>query len=76
MTEYVGQFPIRPDIEILPADPIHCKANDHLRINSEGKARKGNKRITWTWTVREVIGEAVINSRGITKGNKSIIIGK
>jgi hypothetical protein len=74
--EYIGAFTISQEIEILTADPKPIRAvNDHLKINSSGKARN---KITqpFGWTVWEKIGVAVINPRGIAKGSKSIIVGK
>ena len=74
--EYIGAFPIRQEIEILSADPKPIRAvNDHLKINSSGKARN---KITqpFGWTFQEKIGIAIINPRGIIKASKSISVGK
>jgi hypothetical protein len=70
-------FPIRQDIEILPANsPPATAANQHLRIDSEGKVSKRYRPLKLVWTVKEVIGQAIVNARGIAKGSKKIIIGE
>jgi hypothetical protein len=64
--DFFGSFPIRQDIEILPADPIddlRCP----LRVNSRGKMSKYNGRLKLGWTVSETIGIAVINTNALKK---------
>lgn len=51
-------------------------ANDHLRIGPAGTAYRCNKRVILGFTVHEVIGQAIINPRGLARGSKSIIVGK
>jgi hypothetical protein len=44
-------------------------------INSKGKFEESKKERILGWTIVEKIGIAVINTRGIAKGSKSVIIG-
>lgn len=71
------QFPIRQEIEVLPADPVmSLKANEHLRISSNGKVYKKGKGLKLGFTVKESIGVAIVNPRGVAKGKKSVIVGE
>lgn len=73
--EFFGCFPIRTDIEVLPADkPTTLKLHDQVIITSRGKTRRKTKGLGWS--VQEVIGVAVVNIRGVKAGSKSVIIGK
>jgi len=69
--------PIRQELIVLHADPgmVHLAAHRRLVITSDGKFRVKKNTGKIGFTVRETIGIAVINSRGISKGNKSVIIG-
>jgi hypothetical protein len=70
-------FSVRQEIEILPADPVvSLRANAHMRINSNGKAGKRFETLKVSWTIEEVIGQAIINPRGIAAGKKSVIVGE
>lgn len=42
---------------------------DQIIITSNGKTRRKG------WTIREKIGIAIVNPRGIAMGKKSVIIG-
>lgn len=66
-------IPIHQDIEILPADePIQIDVYDHIIITSKGKITKRRRGIGWT--VKETIGIAIVNPRGVLRGSKSTII--
>lgn len=72
--EFIGSFPIRTDIEVLPADkPQTLKLHNQVIITSKGKTRRKTKGLGWT--VKEVIGISVVNIRGVKAGSKSVIIG-
>lgn len=70
--------PIRQELIILPADPgmVHLSAHRHLVITSDGKLRIKKSTGKIGFTVKETIGIAIVNPRGVAKGKKSIIIGK
>ena len=64
--EFVGKFPIRQDIEILPADkPKTIKFDSAVIVNSRGRMSKRSRLIGWT--VYEKIGIGVINTRALSK---------
>ncbi len=69
--------PIRQELVVLPANPgvVHLGAHRRLVITSDGKLRVKRNTGKIGFTVKETIGIAVINTRGISKGNKSVIIG-
>lgn len=72
--EFFGVMPVRQDIETLPADkPIALSANKHLKISSRGRVYQKGK---IGWTIKEEIGIAIINMRGIAAGRKDTIVGK
>ena len=69
------RMPMRRDITVLPADPIiRADFQNKIIITSKGVTRK-----RWDgligWTVKETIGIAVVNTKGVSKGRKSVIIG-
>jgi hypothetical protein len=71
------QFPVRSELEISPAvldKPV--KANERMRINSNGKTYRSAGRLKLGWTIKETIGQAVVNTRGVAAGKKSIIVGE
>lgn len=66
-------IPIRQDIEVLPADHIPTAiGHDFIIITSRGKITRRRLRIGWT--VKETIGMAIVNPRGVKKASKSTII--
>jgi hypothetical protein len=69
--------PIRQELTILSADPgmVHLEAHRRLVITSGGKLRVKRNIGKIGFTVKETIGIAIINTSGITKVNKSVIIG-
>lgn len=74
------KIPTRQEIEVLPADEpksIKLSIYDRIIITSSGvlDVLPAIKPFKLGWTIRETIGVAVVNARGITAGNKSIIIG-
>jgi len=77
--EFVGVMPVRQDIEILPGDDLRINVNDHIVITSKrvmtDKPLRG-ARLKLGWTVKEEIGVAVVNPRGVSAGRKSVLIGK
>jgi hypothetical protein len=62
-------YPIRTEIEVLPADPIPTrKLHSYIIINSSGKCQLRKPRgLKLGWTVKEVIGIAVVNPRAVSK---------
>lgn len=69
-------FPIRQEIEVLPADePRTIKFDEHIIITSKNKTLRANPNFVLGWTVKESIGVAVVNTRGVSKGRKSVVIG-
>lgn len=65
-------FPIRTEIEILPGDsPITPHAHSRIVINSKGKIIVKNNRVIG-FTVKEIIGFSVINTKAIKKIRKLI----
>jgi hypothetical protein len=76
--EFVGEMPVRQDIEVLPGDEVtKIGANDHIVITSKGVITdKPWRRFILGWKVKETIGRVVVNPRGVSKGRKSVIIGK
>ena len=74
------QFPIRQEIEVLPADEpkmIEYGIRDRFVITSKGRLEELPEKAPFRlgWTVRETIGVAVVNTRGLMAGRKSVIIG-
>lgn len=66
--EFVGKFPIRQEIEVLPADkPKTIKFDAAVIVNSRGRMSKRSRVIGWT--VYEKIGIGVINTRALSKLN-------
>lgn len=65
-------YPIRTEIEILPADPLPIrKLHSHIIINSSGKCQlRSSRKLKFGWTVKEEIGIACINPRAISKISK------
>jgi len=53
-----------------------CKANSYFRITANGKIVRKGSRIILGWTVKEFIGVAVVNPRGVARGKKSVIVGE
>jgi hypothetical protein len=77
--EFVGVMPVRQDIEVLPGDETLIKANDNVFVTSKGIVTDKPLRVRKLklgWTVKEVIGAAVVNPRGVSKGRKSVVIGE
>lgn len=64
--------PIRRCIEVLPADEIPGIHDRLIVITSKGKLQKRPRRIGFT--VKETIGVAIVNPRGVMKASKSTII--
>jgi hypothetical protein len=65
-------YPIRTEIEILPADPAPPKSTRRLHsyiiINSSGKTQLRKPRgLKLGWTIEEKIGIAIVNRRAISK---------
>lgn len=59
--------PIRSDIgvlHILQSDAI--KSHNYIVIKNNGKCKRKNS-LKLNWTIKEVIGIGVINTRGISK---------
>ena len=55
----------------------NVSANNHLKIDSFGKVyRKIPGQLHLKWRVKEVIGIAIINPRGLAAANKNVIVGK
>jgi hypothetical protein len=71
-------FPIRQDIEILPADTKPTRDRlafqDQIIITSKGRTQRKHRHLNLGWTVRETISVAVINPRSLEKLTKKIII--
>ena len=67
------KFPIRQEIEILPADPVKT-ARDSIIIDSDGNIGVDRRRLNLGWTVTETIGIAIVNPRGVAAGKKSVVI--
>jgi hypothetical protein len=73
-SEFIGVMPVRQDIEVLPADkPAGLSANKHLKIGSHGRIYQKGK---IGWTVKEKIGIAIVNPRGVAAGRKNTIVGE
>ncbi len=53
-----------------------CKVNSYFRITANGKIARTGSRPILGWAVKEVIGVAIINPRGIAAGKKSTIVGE
>ena len=77
------KFPIRTEIEVLPADPpgLIVGVHDQIIITSSGKVIEVGpvgqpRRLILGWTIKETIGVAVVNTRGVSQGRKSVVIGK
>lgn len=71
----IPYIPIRMDIEVLPADePPVITVHDHLIITSKGKLERAGRRLKLGWTVKETIGMAIVNPRGVARGSKSTIV--
>lgn len=75
------KFPIRQDIEVLPADEpkgTDVFVHDRIIITSKGKIEELPSFIPFRlgWTVKETIGIAVVNTSGVSAARKSIIVGK
>ncbi len=66
-------YPIRQDIEVLPADP-QPEFDEHIIIRSDNSG-PSPFRITLGWKVSERIGIAAVNTRGIAAGRKSVVVG-
>lgn len=62
---------VRQEIEVLPADPI-THWQDRIIRTPRNTIRDKNK---LGFTVRETIGVAVVNPRGVARGKKSVIVG-
>lgn len=74
------KFPIRQDIEVLSADDpkgTELSIHDRLVINSKGQIEElpSFRPLILGWTVKETIGIAVVNTRGVSAGRKSVIVG-
>jgi len=72
--------PIRTNIEVIPGDEhsIDVHIYDRIIITSKGQIEElpRIKPFILGWTVRESIGMAVVNARGVSKARKSVIIGE
>lgn len=65
-------YPIRTELEILPADEIKCDHyNDHIIIDNFDAIHAGKKSPVIGWKVSEHIGIGVINTRALSKLFKS-----
>jgi len=73
-------FPIRKEIEALPADKVcPLDVNDQIIITSRNKieARDCSKGQVLGWKVYETIGVSVINAKCLSKlTRKSVIVGE
>ena len=70
------RMPIRRDITVLPADPlVKMDIERAIIITSKGITQRKTNKVTLGWKVKETIGIAVVNTRGVSKGRKSVIIG-
>lgn len=74
------QFPIRTEIEVLPADKpmmIELTIHERIVINSKGQIEElpASRPFKLGWIVKETIGIAVVNARGVAQGRKSVVIG-
>jgi hypothetical protein len=78
--EFIGNIPIRQEIEVLPADePKEIKIemhgwiivddHDEMKIKTPGPIKLG-------WIVHESIGIGVVNTRGVSAARKSVVVGK
>jgi hypothetical protein len=77
-SEFVGSFPVRQELTVLPADKPRDN-HSHLHrivINARGKAQIRRKPGALGWTVTEKIGVAIINPRALKSLKKSVIIGE
>lgn len=73
----VPPIPAKSEIEVLPADkPRRCYCNHRIVLDSRGKIKKKPYEFKLGFTVRETIGVAVVNTRGVAAGKKSIIVGE
>lgn len=53
------------------------KTNEYLKIDSDGKIfRKIGNGLKFGWTVKEIIGAAVVNACAVAKLSKKTIIGE
>lgn len=69
-------FPIRTDIEVIPADE-QAGVDEQVIITSKGKVQTNpNRPLVLGWKVKETIGVDVVNPRGVARGRKSVVIGK
>lgn len=69
-------FPIRTDIQVLPADEF-AGVDEQVIITPKGKVQTNPHRpLILGWKVRETIGMAVVNARGVSKGRKSVVVGE
>lgn len=69
---------VRQDIEILgPDKPEHSDDgfDDEIVITSNNETLIDKPSRLIGWTIRETIGLAIVNPRGIAKANKTTIIG-
>lgn len=58
--------PIRSqDVTIIPDDEVGIY--DQLIINSKGEIKINKGRLILSWTVKECIGEAIINTKALAK---------
>lgn len=77
--EFVGNIPIRQEIEVLPADvPKETKIEMHgwIIIDDQDEIKiKPTAPFKLGWIVSEVIGVAVVNPAGVSAGRKSVIVG-
>lgn len=70
-------FPTRTDIEVFPTDE-HTGSDEQVIVTSKGSVRTNPSRprpLVLGWKVREIIGVAVVNTRGVSAGRKSVIVG-
>jgi hypothetical protein len=68
-------LPVRTEIEVLPGDE-QAGPDEQVIVTSKGKVKTNPQRpLVLGWTVRETISIAVVNTRGVSKGKKSVIVG-
>lgn len=76
--EFVGTFPIRQELTILPADDP--KGDGHSKLHRVIITARGKSMVRQPfrlgWTVSEKIGVGIINPRALKGLKKSVIIGE
>ena len=73
--EFVGKMPVRTEITVLPADtPKSPEWDDHIIVKPTGGLEINSPFLGFR--VFEKIGVGIVNTRGVSSGRKSVVIGK